>query len=303
MVAAILWVLLALELAAYLAAGQALVAAGTLSPAGALAAAVACAALLRAALVALTFGLTRPPLAGLGAGPAARLFAGEWRAFGVFFAVLQPLQPLLVPLRPRPEAGGPAVVLVHGIYCNAGVWWTVARALRRAGVTRLYAVNLEPPFAGVETFADRLEEKLREVARDAAGAPVTIVAHSMGGLVARRCLQRPGVPAVRKVVSIGSPYAGSRLARIAFGACGADLRPGSALLRRLAADGAPPGPAVSLFSPHDNFVAPQASPLLPPPAVNYAVAGRGHLALLQDPDVAGRVVLEVLAPATDGSRA
>lgn len=124
----------------------------------------------------------------------------------------------------------------------------------------------------------------------------------MGGLVARRCLQRPGAVAVRKVVSIATPYAGSRLARIALGACGADLRPGSAFLRRLGAGAPPPPPVVSIFSPHDNFVAPQSSPVLPPPATNYAVAGRGHLALLLDPDVAGRVVLEVLN-ATGGSRA
>jgi pimeloyl-ACP methyl ester carboxylesterase len=304
MVAALLWLLLALELAVWGLAGSALVGRGALTPMQAVIAAAAAAALLRAALVGLTFALTRPPMAGLGAVRAARLLAGEWRAFSLLFTVLQPLQPLLVPPRPRPGGSGPAVVLVHGIYCNAGVWWAMARALRRAGVTRLYAINLEPPYAGVEDFAVRLRRELAAVAADTGGAPVTLVVHSMGGLVARRCLQRFGAGGVRKVVSIGSPYAGSRLARIALGACGADLRPGSPLLRRLEAGGAPAAPAVSIFSPHDNFVAPQASPVLPPPAVNYAVAGRGHLALLLDADVAGRVVLEVLAPAaTDGSRA
>ncbi|HSO07848.1 MAG TPA: alpha/beta fold hydrolase [Pelomicrobium sp.] len=302
MVAAILWLLLALEAAAYAAAGQALVAAGMVSVPGAVAVAVICAALLRAALVAFTFVLTRPPLAGLGFARAVRMFTDEWWAFSVFFVVISPLQPLFVPLRPPRGDGGPVVVLVHGIYCNAGVMWGIRRALAKAGVGRLYAVNLEPPFAGIDAFADQLEETLREVARAAAGAPITVVAHSMGGLVTRRCLQRPGAVAVRKVVSIATPYAGSRLARIALGICGADLREGSPFFGRLGAGILPPAPVVSIFSPHDNFVSPQASPVLPPPAVNYAVAGRGHLALLLDPDVAGRVVLEVLS-ATGGSRA
>ncbi|MFZ5558146.1 MAG: lipase family alpha/beta hydrolase, partial [Pseudomonadota bacterium] len=232
-------------------------------------------------------------------------FGDEWWAFSVLFAVIQPLQRVFVPLRPAAgAAGGPVVVLVHGIYCNAGVMWGVRRALLKAGVARLYAVNLEPPFAGIDTFADQLERTLREAARERGGAAVTIVAHSMGGLVTRRCLQRPGAPAVRKIVSIATPYAGSRLARIALGVCGADLREASPFFGRMGAAGVPPAPVVSIFSPHDNFVAPQASPVLPPPATNYAVAGSGHLALLLNPDVAGRVVLEILAPdPTGGSRA
>jgi pimeloyl-ACP methyl ester carboxylesterase len=304
MVAAILGLLLALELAGYAAAGAALVAQGMLTPLGALAAAVVCAAWLRAFLVGLTFALARPRLSGLGAGGAARLFSDEWWAFSVFFAVIQPLQPLFVPLRPRAAAdSGPVVVLVHGIYCNAGVMWGVRRALLRAGVTRLYAVNLEPPFAGVDAFADQLESTLRDAARESGGAPLTIVAHSMGGLVTRRCLQRPGAVAVRKVVSVATPYAGSGLARIALGVCGADLRERSPLLARMRAAAAPPAPVVSIFSPHDNFVAPQTSPVLPPPATNYAVAGTGHLALMLNPDVAGRVVLEVLSAARGEPRA
>lgn len=302
MVAAIFAALLALEVAAYAAAGQALVAAGAVSLPGAVAVAVICAALLRAALVALTFALARPPLTGLGAARAARLFADEWWAFSILLCLLQPLQPLAVPLRPRRAGAGAVVLLVHGIYCNAGVFSGVRRALARSGVSRVYAVNLEPPFAGIDDFAAQLRGSLAALARETGDAPVTIVAHSMGGLVVRRCLQRFGAGPVRKVVSIGTPYAGSRLARIALGRCGADLLPDSAFMRRLAAGGEPPVPVVSILSPQDNFVAPQASPVLPPPAVNYAVAGDGHFALLLNPDVAGRVVLEVLN-ATGGSRA
>jgi hypothetical protein len=71
------------------------------------------------------------------------------------------------------------------------------------------------------------------------------------------------------------------LARLAPDACGRQMRPGSAWLHELEASerGTFPVPVTSIYSRHDNFVAPQDSARLPG-ASNIALSGVGHLTLL-----------------------
>ena len=71
----------------------------------------------------------------------------------------------------------------------------------------------------------------------------------------------------------------------------AQMRPGNAWIGAL-----PPAPAdppfVSLWSPHDSMVAPQASCMLAG-AENVAFPGVGHNALLRDDAIFARVVAEI----------
>jgi hypothetical protein len=85
---------------------------------------------------------------------------------------------------------------------------------------------------------------------------------------------------------------------LAIGAGGAQLRPGNAWLAALndAEQTAPPVPIVSLFSWHDNLVAPQDSAVLAY-ATNVSFAGIGHLSLLFSEPVARRVGAEIAAAA------
>ena len=122
-----------------------------------------------------------------------------------------------------------------------------------------------------------------------------VVGHSMGGLVARACLRDPAARArIARIVTLGTPHHGSVLARWGPGRNARQMRPGSAWLAALNAQGPAPVPLVSVFSWHDNFVAPQDSPLLAG-AQNVALAGIGHLSLVFSDAVARRVAAEALA--------
>jgi pimeloyl-ACP methyl ester carboxylesterase len=75
--------------------------------------------------------------------------------------------------------------------------------------------NLHTP---IEVTAGKLEELLREEAgiSAASGKKITIVAHSMGGLVSRYYIQNlGGAQVVRHLIMAGTPNAGSVLGRIA----------------------------------------------------------------------------------------
>jgi pimeloyl-ACP methyl ester carboxylesterase len=302
MVAAFVLATLLVELGVYAALVCWLwLAAGVPPTLGVLAAGVAFVA-LRFALVSLLGALARrwraaasPPL---GAAGFLRLAVRETHAFLQTYMLGQVLQRWLAPRDPAQIAPGVTPVLfVHGIYCNAGVWHRQLAWLQRAGTVNLFHVNLAPPLASIDRFAAQLAQRAEDVCRACGVSKVIIVAHSMGGLAARAWLARLGGRSrVARLITIGSPHHGSRLARFAPGRCAAEMVPGSAWLTRLQADeAAAPGlPLTCIASWHDSFVAPQDSALLPH-ASSLTLEGRGHLQLLLDPQVHRRVAAEISA--------
>ena len=105
-----------------------------------------------------------------------------------------------------------------------------------------------------------------------------MVGHSMGGLVARAYLRRHGAQRVSALITLGTPHRGSELARLAAGACGRELQPASEWIAAWESLPPIPLPCTSIYSLHDNLVAPQSSPELPG-AKWIAVPGVGHNAM------------------------
>ena len=297
--------LLALELAAYLLAGYWLVHAGHAGPAGAAAALAALALAGRAAVIGTTFALARfhrapvPEGARLKPLQAVRMALEEYLAFILLFTVVQPFERLFMGTdRMRPAQDRPPLLLVHGYECNRAFWWRLRPRLERAGWL-VATVNLEPVFAGIDAYADVIARRIGEVCRATGARAVILVAHSMGGLAARAYLRRHGRERVARLVTLGSPHAGSRLAPLGIGENARQMVPGSVWLAEL--NGARPAPlpphSVSLYSYHDNYVMPQSSACLAG-ARNVPVAGVGHLAMACNGRFA-RCLLEELARPTN----
>jgi triacylglycerol esterase/lipase EstA (alpha/beta hydrolase family) len=192
---------------------------------------------------------------------------------------------------PSPAAAATPVVLVHGVLCNAGVWIPMLRKFRAMGIGPAYTVSYGPPLDAIEEFAAQLDQHIQSALAATGAARAVIVAHSMGGLVARAYLRDYGGSRVARVVTIGTPHHGSALAYWFPGVCIAQMRPGSAWLAALPAP-TEVLPIVSLWSPHDSMVVPQTSCVLDG-ATNVAFVGVGHNALLRDEAVHARVVDEI----------
>ncbi len=129
----------------------------------------------------------------------------------------------LVPFEPDREgaASRGAVVLVHGLDDPGKVWRSLAPALREQGldVWLMQYPNDQP----IAESAALLFEELRGLRRSGVER-VSLVAHSMGGLVSREMLTSPAteyaavagkgdVPEVSRLVMVGTPNHGSALAR------------------------------------------------------------------------------------------
>lgn len=191
--------------------------------------------------------------------PLWRVVAGaaaEWLAFLALYCLVMPFETWWMRGAPR-RAGAPVMVLVHGYLCNRAVWWWQARHLRRAGID-VATLTLEPPLGDIEDFADQLHGYIEDLHRAGTGQ-VTLVGHSMGGLVARAYLRRYGATRVSRLVTLGTPHHGTRWAPLGLGIDCRQMVPGNPWLALLNAAAPPPLPVLSLWSARDAIVLPPSS--------------------------------------------
>jgi triacylglycerol esterase/lipase EstA (alpha/beta hydrolase family) len=187
-------------------------------------------------------------------------------------------------------AAGRPVVLVHGIGDNRSAFTVLRRTLRRRGFGRIVTVNYSPLTSDVRKAAAVLGQHVERVCQQSGYEQVFLVGHSLGGIIARYYVQcLAGDARVSTLVTLGSPHAGSQLARMAPLLVGRQLRPNSELMRELA------GPArcstrfVAIYSDRDEVVVPNSSARLEHPDLTVTalrVHGVGHLSLLVNSTVA-----------------
>ncbi|HSK58895.1 MAG TPA: lipase [Actinomycetospora sp.] len=211
----------------------------------------------------------RAPLGGLAPRRRAFVLALLVLAAGLLVRVgVGVAREYRVPDAADPDVPG-AVVMVPGYGGNRAAFIALAEQVRADG-RRAVIVDLPSGGTGdLVTQAATVDDTVRELLDE--GAPsVDVVGYSAGGVATRVYLDRGRTaPAVRRVVTLGSPLRGAELAAaggaLVPGACPRacqQLAPGSALLTGLAT--APPGlPWLSLWTADDETVTPPDSAELP----------------------------------------
>jgi pimeloyl-ACP methyl ester carboxylesterase len=221
----------------------------------------------------------------------------ELAACTLQFSALAPCERWLRPRGAASRGADPPVLFVHGFICNGAYWWPMLRELHRHGWRSLHTLNLEPVFAGIETYVPDLAERVEAVLERTGADRLIIVAHSMGGLVARAYVAaEPGSSRVRKLITLGSPHRGTLLAYAALSENAREMRPGSLFLRDLAAreSAGIAVPTTSVWSVDDNIVVPRASARLEH-ARNIEVAGVMHVSMSLAPEIQALVLAELAA--------
>ena len=173
------------------------------------------------------------------------------------------------------------VLLVHGFFCNRGLWNDWLARLTQLGHPCV-AVNLGPVFGSIDDYLQAIEAAVLKL-EAATGQPPVIVAHSMGGLVARKWWAGThDAHRVHRLLTLGTPHHGTWLARFAPSTNARQMRIGSRWLQSLQAT----EPAhhvtrmVCFYSHCDNIVFPASTATLHG-AHSWHLTGVSHVHMVQ----------------------
>lgn len=233
-------------------------------------------------ILALIFKAPRSSIRQVDGLATIKLFLFELAAWLCLYCVFFPLQTWFNNSDPPDSTDNNTcpLLLVHGFLCNGAFWWFLKRYLCRFGITRLFTVNLEPLMGDIDGYAEQIADRVAYIRRQTGRQKVILVAHSMGGLAARAYLgHRGSEDCIEKLITLGTPHHGTQHGRFLLGKNVRQMRPGSRWLTALNAIAPQTNtPITSIYSCHDNVVAPQDSSMLVG-ARNIPLVGIGHLAM------------------------
>lgn len=179
------------------------------------------------------------------------------------------------------------LILVHGMAGDPTNFYALRAYFTAMGRRRVYAVYLSDE-ADVEAMAVRIRSFVEEIISVnglAGDAKVDLVAHSQGGIASRLALEEPAFAArVATLVTLGTPHAGTYVARFTATRQGGDLRRESPVFARLATQLPWRGPVrlVAFWSTGDLLVLPAESAAVQG-AENIEMVGYTHLSYLIAP--------------------
>lgn len=178
------------------------------------------------------------------------------------------------------KRGVTPVILLHGLFDNRASWFWFKRQLNRQGIDNIVTLNLSS-WHSEEVLTELLAKRVDELRHRLGVNKVDLVGHSFGGIIARNYIQlRGGADKVDRVVCLGSPHFGSKLATFSVSPLGKLLIPGSDFLQRL---NSAPQPAeiklTNIYSRKDNMVLPNSNIYLPW-GETVELDGMGHTSLI-----------------------
>jgi len=207
-------------------------------------------------------------------------------AIDVLLLLVRPLA-IVWRFRARRDGHRPPVVCLHGYGGSRLNLFVIAWRLRRDGFENVAGVSYPSLGGDVHEKARRVAAEIDRIAEATGSEKVDIVAHSMGGLVARAYIRdHGGARRVRRLVTLGTPHNGTKVAVLAPDPLARSMAPDSRMLADLARDD--PVPALvavtSIFSTFDAKILPHRSASYRG-AMNVEVEGIGHDAMLFSPKV------------------
>ena len=238
-------------------------------------------------------------------------FVGELQAAIIIYMFRQPwpeknrgiLGPVATP-ELDPMRRKLPVLLVHGYLCNHRVWDDAISVLRVAGHP-VMAVDLEPLFVSIDDYTSAIERAVLQMLETCQTDRLVLVGHSMGGLAVRAWVRSRGSQPDRRVariVTLGSPHQGTRIANGSKTRNGTQMVWKSDWLQALAASESIEKRQLMhiALTLQDNIVYPQQEQFLPGTQVVHFDA-MGHLQMCLHPRVLGWLVQAVDTKIRDGA--
>ena len=203
------------------------------------------------------------------------------------------------------ELGTP-ILLLHGLADNHSIFTLLRRGLLRRGFSQVFAMNYAVRTKDIRTAAAQLAEEIETIVEETGYERIHIVAHSLGGVIARYYLTRlGGDDRVHTLVTLGAPHRGTLLAHAVPTALTRQLRPGSPFMAELNQ----PSPGcrtrvIAFWSDTDEAIIPAVNASLDQegvPTTNIRLRGVGHLSPPILPSVVHRIATSLTQLDSEGA--
>lgn len=189
------------------------------------------------------------------------------------------------------------ILFVHGWGSGSHAFMLIYLFLKHHGFKSLYFLTYRPIFSDVSILAKQVAEKVDHVLQKTGAEKITVISHSMGGVLTRYAIKNWGAgEKIDKLIALGGPHMGSRVsAFMPIGENTLQLSYKSSFMVELADNTLTPGDTkyVSIYSDFDNFVIPQDSADLGSDAKNIKVSYHGHIHLLYSYRVIQLIITEL----------
>lgn len=212
-----------------------------------------------------------------------------WYVFGKYY---------LLPLKwcnftVKGKKNDTVILLIHG-YCRSQTDWYWMRKQFKATNLPVYCVNLEPMFGSIQELAsNKVVDKIKLIKQQTNCKNIIIIGHSMGGIVGSYYSEYlDNAKLIKAVITIASPFSGTKVSMFAKGDNAKEMCPGSSFLTelRIAIDKTP-SKYYQICSKFDNIIFPWQSSLLSScPSENQLVLPfAGHLTLIHMKEIAAQL--------------
>jgi len=192
-----------------------------------------------------------------------------------------------------PKEPGIPILLIHGYLHSSSAWIYLRRKLRQGGCGPIFTINLGSPFQDFDQYALRVASKAKWIEKVTKRSDLLLIGHSMGGVVAMHyTVKYAPNNSVRAVITLGSPLAGTKVAKIGLGACARQMECSSSFIQALEALLKESKNATQFYhlgSLTDLMIIPNQSAFLPQGKCK-SWNSIGHIGLLYSPKVAKYLV-------------
>lgn len=201
-----------------------------------------------------------------------------------------------IPLIAKADDNRP-ILLVHGLYHNKMAWLPMKHRLNRQGFANLKTWQYNSFTTSYPELVLELRKEIKKIYNsNCRPEKVSLVGHSLGGLLISGAAENPETKEmVQQIITLGTPFKGSVLARIAPGRLGRSLHPDSSLFKGENPVRYPEGISkTAIISPADEMVLPGEN--LKPFSGSWRIircGAMGHVAMLYSRRVT-RIVAECI---------
>lgn len=185
------------------------------------------------------------------------------------------------------------ILMTHGLYHNKTAWLMLKPRLRKAGYQNLNSWSYNSFTTSYPELILELRRRIIKLYVENNNQKIVLIGHSLGGLIIKGALSDSAVAEkISQIITLGTPFRGSLLAKIALGRLGRSLHPESSLFKINPGNSAVKAiPKTAIFSPTDEMVIPwkNLKPLehgwkvLPCPSMS-------HVAMLYSSQIASMII-------------